>query len=76
MGLPDIHTEHVGGRDDDTGPTFVETDPVDPASGHHGADRSIRSPAAPASLREGRSVPARAASAGSWSANGIADTAA
>lgn len=76
MGLPDIDTEHVGGRDNDTRPTFVETDPVDPTSGHHGADRSIRVPAATASPREGRRFPARAASANNWSANDIPDTAA
>ena len=65
VGLPNLHTENVVRRHNNTRPTFVELHPVDAASCHHGADRSIRRPAARASSSVGGSVADSAASASS-----------
>ena len=76
VGLPDVDGDHVRRRHHDARPALVELDPVHPAAGHHGAERSIRSPAAAASRRVGRSLPASAASANNWWEKGTADAAA
>jgi hypothetical protein len=65
VGLPNLDTENVIRRHNNTRPTLVELHPVHPASCHHGADCSIRTPAARASWSVGGSVADSAASASS-----------
>ena len=63
MGLPYLGAQNILRRHHDTWPTFVEFDPVHLTSRYHGADLSIRCPAAKASvLSSFRSVVANAAS--------------
>lgn len=72
MGLPDVNAENITGGHDHTRPELVELDPVDLASGYHGADLPIRSPTARASCRSGRSPAASAASAKScWAKESV-----
>ena len=76
MGLPDLNFENFVGGDNDTRSTLVEIDPVHRTTCYHGADRSIRSPAARASCSVGRLVAASTASARSCSAKEVVDWAA
>ncbi len=76
MRLPDLNCENLAGRDNNTGSTLVEIDPVHRTTSYHGADRSIRSPTARASCTASRSVAASAASAKSCSEKDLVDCAA
>ena len=66
MGLPNVGTQNVVGRNNYTRAALVEGYPIDLATGYQGADRFIRAPTLRASAMLGRgSGPANAASASS-----------